>query len=492
MTTVAVRPTKKEKASDADPLEMVAKKALVAYRKALEAKSSGNGRESRAEGMLLTAARLMLDCKQRVEGGEFEGTWEEFCATHFPDIEPDYIARLLDFVAPTPRSEVVAAADKLMGWLTKHVIASKHNHVVSTVWALASYYHKVTPVFVKLGYYAGEPASGKSTAAGATAEVADFEDMARRIKRTTAVSTRRRAAKTGKGVRIEDIHLYGEGAEIYNFIVNSFESDGVIEIAELGDQDAVKEYDVGGCPIIFTTNQRKWLPPEVARRCVLLPMMRSNPPHRVGSDQRRLALLPIRAAFANSVGTEWGAAGEDAPQTAGIERVREALQEPLPDWMDAPQFDRWVALFAVARALLDERWVADLENAARHLEDVTGTVSEREQLVRDLWEVRVAHPTSAGATPRALYEELRRVHAEWGAWTDKRFRTALESIYDAEGRELRKLNVPAHVKVVTCAGTKVVTRTVSPRHEVLPVATLQRRLDAVRPEGRRLRIDPRG
>jgi hypothetical protein len=53
------------------------------------------------------------------------------------------------------------------------------------VWALASHYHKIVPVFPRLGYFATMNTSGKTTASKATAEVANFDDAARRIERLT-------------------------------------------------------------------------------------------------------------------------------------------------------------------------------------------------------------------------------------------------------------------------------------------------------------------
>jgi hypothetical protein len=97
-------------------------------------------------------------------------------------------------------------------------------------------------------------------------------------------------------------------------------------------------------------------------------MIRHKPQKHATNAERRAALQPIRTVFENSA-QEWAEAGEDAPES-GVERVKAELAQPMPAWMTPPEYDRWIALYAVARALLDDRWLDMLEAAAKHAEDV--------------------------------------------------------------------------------------------------------------------------
>jgi hypothetical protein len=449
MSVPAIRPTK-AKPSDAEPLENLAWKARTFFINARKPPINAD----RSKDLLRSAARTLFEIKQRVEAGEYAGSWEEFCAEHLPEFEPEQIATLIDVVDPNPRKPLVVAADKFLAWMTKHIAAPKHNHVVSVVWALASYYSKVVPVFPRLGYYAVMNSSGRTPAGKATAEVANFDDAARRIETLSYATAVRLANLTRKGVRLEDLHKYPQGHDIFRFMINSFPCDGTQGAANLRGQKDLIIYEIGGTPIIFTTNRERDLEDDVRRRCILLPMMRHKPPKRTTKDEQRAALQPIRAVFEKSA-LEWSDAGDDAPES-GVELVNAELAQPMPAWMTEPQHDRWIALYAVARALLDDRWIKMLEAAAKHVESVMPkSTSVMATLLHDIKTVHANHPGTFGIVPGILYDKLRDLNKEeWGWWTNTRFGRHVHGIYDADGRPLKRKNIPLGAKVVGWSGAK--------------------------------------
>ena len=291
------------------------------------------------------------------------------------------------------------------------------------------------PTLARLGYSATMISSGKSTAAEATAEVANFSPLARSLEKTTYAFLLRMADDSKKGVRIEDLHRYPPKHEIFDFLVNSFRKGGHQGAANLKDQKKVVVYAIGNTPVIFTTNKAQMLDDDVRRRTILLPMLRAKPSVYATDEERGAALSPIREAFE--------AAAEHQ------EAVQAHLAEPMPSWLDAQQRHRWLALYAVCRAFLGEEWCARLDQAARHLEGVTATASTMEQLLRDVLEVRQGSPNSGGILPATLYDKLRAINPElWGDLTDTRLGRELRGVQDADGRPLERVNAPAGIEIV--------------------------------------------
>jgi hypothetical protein len=437
-------PRARKKAQD-EPLETVARKAHVAFKKAVKEAEGGN--TDRGKQLILTAARCLLDCKMRVGAGEYGGTWHEFIAEHLEEIA-EHIENLLSFVEPASMAQrVTRAAAQFLTWLEEHINASKHNHVVSTVYALTSHFKHVVPVMPKLGYYATMNSSGKSTAGQQVVDVGNFAPIFRALEDVSAASAVRIADDTQQGVKLEDLHLYDSRDELFKFMKNSFPRDGKHVRADLKNQKKNVVYDIGGCPIVFTTNKVGKLNPDVRRRSILLPMIRQTPRGYMTIAERHAALQPIWKAFSEAA-AEWGEAGEEGVPENASQAVEARLKDAMPIWMDEPQKDRWRPLYAACRALLGEVWERWLEEAARHLEDVTARASEEQMLLADIAAVRADHPGSIGILPNTLYAKLQaKNHDVWGDLSYKKLGELVRGIQDADGREPPKDNVPKGASV---------------------------------------------
>jgi hypothetical protein len=431
-------PRARKKAQD-EPLEVVARRARVSFTKAVKAQEAGD--TERGKSLILTAARCILDCKMRVEAGEYAGTWAEFIAEHLEEIA-EHLEDLLSFVEPASmKQRIVRAAALFLKWQEDYVNAPKHNLVVSSVYALTSYFKDIVPVMPKLGYYATMNTSGKSTAGQGVVDVGNFAPLFRDIEDVSAPAAIREADKTKKGVKLEDLHLYDRRDDIFRFMKNSFPRDGKHLRADLNDQKANVVYAIGGCPIVFTTNKVALLPPDVRRRSILLPMIRNAPRvYVVDRDEVKAALAPIEKAFSEA-SADWGQAGE-AAEDAPAQLVRDRLKEAMPSWMNEPQIHRWRPLFAVCRALLGEVWERWLEEAARHLEGVTARASQEEKLLADIAAVREDHPGSVGIVPTTLYVKLQaKNHETWAEMSYRKLSELVNDIQDAAGSAPPKLNI---------------------------------------------------
>jgi hypothetical protein len=438
-------PRARKKAQD-EPLETVARKARVAFKKAVKAEEGGD--TERGKSLILTAARCILDCKMRVEAGEYGGTWDEFIAEHLEEIA-EHIENLLSFVEPASMAQrVTRAAAQFLAWLEEHINATKHNHVVSTVYALTSHFKHTVAVMPKLGYYATMNTSGKSTAGQLVVDVGNFAPIFRSVEEVSAAAAVRIADETKQGVKLEDLHMYDCRDDIFRFMKNSFPRDGKHVRADLKNQKKNVVYDIGGCPIVFTTNKVNLLSPDVRRRSILLPMIRQTPRSYMTIAERHAALQPIWKIFAEAA-AEWGEAGEAGVPENASQAVEARLKEAMPSWMDEAQKDRWRPLYAVCRALLGEVWEHRLEEAARHLEDATARPSQEQVLLADIAAVRADNPGSIGILPNTLYAKLQaKNHDVWGELSYAKLGGLVRDIQDAEGREPPKLNVAKGAPVV--------------------------------------------
>jgi hypothetical protein len=442
---VAIKTSRAKKAQD-EPLETVARKAIAAFKRAVKAEQGED--TERGKKLILTAARLVLDCKTRVGAGEYGGTWDEFIAEHLEEIA-EHIENLLNFVEAASKAQrVTRAAAQFLKWLEEHINATKHNHVVSVVYALTSHFKNTVPVMPRLGYYATMNTSGKSTAGQQVVDVGNFAPIFRAVEDVSAAAAVRIADETKQGVKLEDLHMYDSRDELFKFMKNSFPRDGKHVRADLKNQKKNVVYDIGGCPIVFTTNKVGKLNPDVRRRSILLPMIRQTPRSYMTAAERQAALQPIWKVFGEAA-AEWGEVSEEGVPENAAQAVEAHLKDPMPSWMDEPQKDRWRPLYAVCRALLGEVWERWLDEAARHIEDVTARASEEQILMADIAAVRADHPGSIGILPNALYAKLQaKNHDVWGDQSYKQLGGLVRGIQDAEGREPQKLNVPKGAPVV--------------------------------------------
>jgi hypothetical protein len=442
---VTTKSTRAKKAQD-EPLETVARKARGAFKKAVKAEEGGD--TERGKSLILTAARCVLDCKIRVGAGEYGGTWDEFIAEHLEEIA-EHVENMLSFVEPASRAQrVTRAAAQFLAWQEEHIQAPKHNHVVSTVYALASHFKGVVPVMPKLGYFATMNTSGKSTAGQMVVDVGNFAAIFRTVEQMSAAACIRVASETKQGVKLEDLHLLRADDDVFRFMKNSFPRDGKHVMADLKNQKKYIVYDIGGCPIVFTTNKVSKLNPDVRRRSILLPMIRQEPRSYSTIAERQAALQPIWKVFAEAA-AEWGEAGEEGVPENAAQAVEARLKDALPNWMDEAQKDRWRPLYAVCRALLGEVWERRLEEAARHLEQATARASQEEVLLADIAAVRADNPDTIGIVPNTLYAKLQeRNHDVWGELSYTKLGTLVRDIQDADGREPPKHNVPKGANVV--------------------------------------------
>jgi hypothetical protein len=132
----------------------------------------------------------------------------------------------------------------------------------------------------------------------------------------------------------------------------------------------------------------------------------------------------------------------------GHEMVEKHLGDPHARVDERSPAAQVLSLFAVCRGLLRETWAKRLEEAARHIEGVTYSLNEAEQLLTDLTAVYARHPGMIGITPEALYEQLRDVNSEmWRGESDNALGRKVRGITDAEGRQPPTLNVSAGAKV---------------------------------------------
>lgn len=173
--------------------------------------------------------------------------------------------------------EVKGAADDFLAWQVVHIAASVHNLVVSTIYALTSHFKDTVLVMPKLGFAATMHSSGKSTAAQAVLGVGNFSPLARHTQKMSAPGAIRLANDEEKGVRLEDIHRYRPHHDIFDFMVNSLPQQGKHVVANVQNQKKFVVYEIGGTPIIFTTNAVHKLDPDARRRSIILPMIRQKP-----------------------------------------------------------------------------------------------------------------------------------------------------------------------------------------------------------------------
>jgi hypothetical protein len=177
--------------------------------------------------------------------------------------------------------------------------------------------------------------SGKSTAAQATVDFGNFSPDARHCGKLSAPGIIRMANRTKKEVRIEDGHRFHPQDGIFDFIVNSFKRDGKHVVANLNDQARYIAYQIGGCPVVFTTHNTGKLDQDVRRRCILLPMIRSKPKRYATDVERDEALAPIRQAI-EAAGADWA-----RPRARASGRVkrwwRSTSATPCPSGMNEVQ-----------------------------------------------------------------------------------------------------------------------------------------------------------
>jgi hypothetical protein len=336
-----------------------------------------------------------------------------------------------------------AAADQFLAWQEQHIAAAEHNLVVSTVYSLTSHYKDTVPNMPALVFYATMNSSGKTTAGQAVMDAGNFAPETRTVTKLSAASIIRLADETKKGVPIEDAHRFHPKDNIFDFIVNSFPRYGTLVLANQKDQKKLVRYAIGGAPKVVTTNVVGKLDQDVVRRSILLPMIRQAPKKKATFEERERALKPIWEVFTGAV-------------EVGAPLVAARLGDPMPPWMNEAQYDRWQPLFAVSRALLGADWTARLDAAAQHLEGVTYTPNQMEELLGDIWEIKSAlFPDSIGILPGELYKRLKEVNEErWGEMTPTRLGTLVRSIQDAQGRRLERQNTPAQANVAGWAESR--------------------------------------
>ena len=332
---------------------------------------------------------------------------------------------------------IKGAANKFLVVLEEHIAAPRHVLEVAVVYALLTHYKDVVPVMPKLVIYATMNSSGKSTLAQAVMDVGNFAPMSRKITKLSAAGIIRLADETKQGVPIEDAHRFWYRDNIFYFIVNSFPMGGVHLVADQKNQKKFITYEIGGTPIVVTTNAVSKLDQDALRRSIQIPMIRKKPKKKFPKalEAREKLFAPFWETFKN--GAIHGAA-----------LVEEHLDDPMPDWIGEDQKDRWAPMFAVTRALLGPDWEKRLEEAARRLEDVTYTPNEVEQLLTDIWEIRSKHPKTIGITPATLYEELHAINADqWSEMSPTRLGRKVKDIRDGDGRKLVRLNIPTSSQV---------------------------------------------
>ena len=88
----------RQAAAGADTLETVARKAVAAH--------------TRGVDLVITAATLVTECRARVDAGEYQGTWSEFCTEHLPELKERRIRELLAIGRADDPAEALAISRK--------------------------------------------------------------------------------------------------------------------------------------------------------------------------------------------------------------------------------------------------------------------------------------------------------------------------------------------------------------------------------------------